>query len=101
MKKILFACLAASIMFASCKNSTNQAQNAEEKSAESGAAITFKKNSYDFGKIKQGDKVTHEFAFTNNGTEPLIISNATATCGCTVPEYPKAPVAPGESGIIK
>jgi hypothetical protein len=59
------------------------------------------KNSFDFGQVKAGTKVTHEFEFKNNGTSPLIISDAKASCGCTVPDYPKAPIAPGETGKIK
>ncbi len=63
--------------------------------------ITFEKDTFDFGKIKEGDKVEHEFNFKNTGKTPLIITNATPTCGCTVPEYPTKPIMPGEKGIIK
>jgi hypothetical protein len=63
--------------------------------------MKFEKESHDFGKIKTGDKVNYDFKFTNTGKSPLIISEAHATCGCTIPEWPKAPVKPGESGIIK
>ncbi|MFA9290536.1 MAG: DUF1573 domain-containing protein [Solirubrobacteraceae bacterium] len=56
---------------------------------------------FSFGEIKQGEIVTHDFSFINNGKIPLIISNATASCGCTVPEYPKKPILPGEIGMIK
>lgn len=62
--------------------------------------ITFKENSYDFGKIKEGDKVRHTFEFTNTGEAPLIIQNASASCGCTVPDWPHEPIAPGKSGKI-
>ena len=48
-----------------------------------------------------GDKVTHVFKFKNTGNEPLIISNAKGSCGCTVPEWPKDAIAPGKSGEIK
>ncbi|MGV3507759.1 MAG: DUF1573 domain-containing protein [Sphingobacteriaceae bacterium] len=106
MKKIVLTLLAASVVAISCNSNT--AKNTETDStanatavAEGNATISFEKNNYDFGKITETEKVTHEFKFINNGTEPLIISSATATCGCTVPEYPKEPVAPGESGVIK
>ncbi len=57
---------------------------------------------YDFGTIDQADgKVTHVFKFKNTGKEPLVISNAKGSCGCTVPEWPKEPIAVGESGEIK
>ena len=45
-------------------------------------------------------QVQHAFTFTNTGSEPLIISNAKGSCGCTVPVWPREPVAPGESGVI-
>lgn len=72
--------------------------NAQEQS---GAAITFKEKSIDFGDITQGDKVEHTFELTNSGSAPLIISNVAATCGCTVPSWPKEPIAPGKSAVIK
>ncbi len=64
-------------------------------------SIEFAKTEYDFGTVMEGEKVVHVYKFTNTGDEPLIISNAKATCGCTVPSWPKEPVAPGESSEIK
>ena len=63
--------------------------------------MTFEKVEHDFGKINQGDKVDYNFKFKNTGTADLIISSAKGSCGCTVPEYPKEAVKPGESGEIK
>jgi hypothetical protein len=63
--------------------------------------IKFEKELYDFGVITEGESVEHEFKFKNEGKTPLIISDATATCGCTVPEYPTKPIKPGDGGIIK
>ena len=63
--------------------------------------ISFKENSIDFGDIVQGQKVEHTFVLTNTGKQPLIISNVAATCGCTVPSWPKELVAPGKSAEIK
>ncbi len=62
--------------------------------------IAFDHDKFDFGTIKEGEKVRHAYAFTNTGTNPLMISDAIASCGCTVPSYPKTPVMPGESGEI-
>ncbi len=56
---------------------------------------------YNFGKITDGEKVEFSFRFKNSGHNPLIVSNATASCGCTVPEKPEQPVKPGETGFIK
>jgi hypothetical protein len=56
---------------------------------------------YNFGKITDGEKVEFSFRFKNTGNKPLIVSNATASCGCTVPEKPEEPIKPGETGFIK
>jgi hypothetical protein len=66
------------------------------------AVITFTEESYNFGTIaEKGGKVTHEFKFTNTGDANLVIVDAKAECGCTTPEYPKNPIAPGKSGVIR
>ncbi len=66
------------------------------------AQATFQKKKYDFGYIKEADGVvTCEFEFVNTGNEPLVILSAKPSCGCTVPEYPKKPIAPEGRGIIK
>jgi hypothetical protein len=81
----------------SSSNSTEGKANVDKATA---PIMTFAKESHDFGQINEGDKVVFDFFFTNTGKSALIISNATATCGCTVPEYPKQPLAPGKTGII-
>ena len=63
--------------------------------------ITFKETEFDFGDIKQGEKVEHTFEFTNTGEADLLISTARASCGCTVPEFTEEAVKPGKSGKIK
>ncbi|MCB0480727.1 MAG: DUF1573 domain-containing protein [Flavobacteriales bacterium] len=62
--------------------------------------LAWVKESHDFGKIKQHSENVHVFKFKNTGTNPLIIQDAQGSCGCTVPEYPRSPIAPGESGEI-
>ncbi len=64
------------------------------------AKIEFSEQSFNFGDIKEGDNAVHEFEFTNIGSEPLVISNVKASCGCTTPYWTKNPVAPGEKGKI-
>ncbi len=64
-------------------------------------AVNFPEMNYNFGKIKQDTKNTKIFKFTNVGSEPLIIENAVGSCGCTVPTWPKKPIAPGETGEIE
>lgn len=63
--------------------------------------LVWEQETYDFGTILEGDVVTKEFNFTNTGNAPLLILNATSTCGCTVPEWPKSPVPPDSTGSIK
>jgi hypothetical protein len=65
------------------------------------AAFKFNEEEFNFGTILQGAKVQHDFEFTNTGKDPLIISNAAGSCGCTVPEWPKEPIASGAKGVIK
>jgi len=60
--------------------------------------MEFEETTFDFGEVDQGDKIAHVYKFTNTGNEPLIIKNAKGSCGCTVPKWPKEPIAPGESG---
>lgn len=60
----------------------------------------FEEEVHNFGTIEEGPKVTHEFKFKNVGKEPLIITAARASCGCTVPQKPEGPVLPGEDGVI-
>ena len=70
--------------------------------ASSLAEMTFDKDVHDFGTIEYASNGTYEFKFKNTGTEPLIISDAKGSCGCTVPTYPKnIPIKPGETEVIK
>jgi hypothetical protein len=62
--------------------------------------IKFDKDTFNFGEVLEGEKVSHSFTFTNTGDNDLVISNARGSCGCTVPEWPKEPIAPGKSGKI-
>ena len=64
-------------------------------------SIVFKDSILHKGKIEEGQKLDVEFEFTNTGSEMLIIKNVSASCGCTIPEKPEAPIAPGQSGKIK
>lgn len=82
----------ASILGATSKNDI--AQEGEPK-------MEFAEKEFNFGEVIQKDVVEHTFEFKNAGDAPLVISNARASCGCTVPEWPKDPIAPGESGKIE
>lgn len=93
MKKLLVSCLMMLFAFAAVAQ--------EKAAAEKGPQITFQETEFNFGDIQQGDKVEHIFSFKNTGTAPLILSNVLTTCGCTAPEWPKEPIAPGKTAQIK
>ncbi len=105
MKKLFLGLLLAGTTLVACNQSkstdTANAEGATTTVNANAPVMKFELENQDFGKVKAGDKVTREFKFTNTGKSPLIISSATASCGCTVPEWPKAPVQPGEGGVIK
>jgi len=65
------------------------------------ASFKFAEETFNFGTIKQGDVINHDFEFTNTGKEPLVISSAAGSCGCTVPTWPKDPIAPGAKAVVK
>lgn len=62
--------------------------------------IEFAETTFDFGEVQSGDMIVHVFTFTNTGEEPLILSDAKGSCGCTVPQWPREPIAPGETASI-
>jgi hypothetical protein len=66
-----------------------------------GPGMVFENETIDYGTIDQNADGQREFAFTNNGNKPLIIMSATGSCGCTVPDAPKEPIAPGAKAVIK
>ncbi len=65
------------------------------------AVFSATEDSYDFGVITEGEKASHVFEFSNNGTEPLIINEVSASCGCTTPSFSRTPIAPGQKGSIE
>ncbi len=93
MKKFLLSLLVVAASTMSFAQSTAK--------VDSGAKIEFDKETHDYGTVKYGGDGTCVFTFTNTGDAPLIISNAKGSCGCTVPSWPKEPIAPGETGEIK
>jgi hypothetical protein len=95
MKKLFLSVIIAAGLMA-----CNQPEKKNIQYTTDGADIRFTKDTYDFGKIQQGEVVSYRFVFTNLGQSPLIVTNATATCGCTVPEWPKTPVLPGDTASI-
>lgn len=110
MRKIFLLAFAAATLAACQQTKPKTDQAAADTAAHTETAavaspdapvMSFESGMYNFGKIVHGEKVHHEYKFTNTGKTPLIITNATATCGCTIPEPPKEPIKPGASGVIK
>ncbi len=107
-KSILIVAIFSAFVFTSCKEnaadkvSEEKVVEAAERDANSGKypVISFEEKEFDFGTIDNGTNVEHVFKFTNTGEVPLVIVDAKSSCGCTVPSYPKHPVAPGEQGEL-
>ncbi len=111
MKKVIvLSILSLSLMTISCdenaakKIKSENLELAKERDNEikvGGAKIKFEKTEHDFGTINEGDIVDTVFSFKNSGKSELIITSAKGSCGCTVPEWPKEPIMPGEEGQIR
>ena len=123
MKTILLSGILL-VSLGSCQNSNKSVRDAAAQSLEEPAApqpgqsqdmvtpvqiptptgpvtsISFAEESFNFGTVTAGEKVKHIFKFKNTGNEPLILSDVRTTCGCTVPTWPREPIAPGKSGEI-
>jgi len=74
---------------------------AQDKPAVPQDSIIFASTTHDYGTIVQASDGSCEFKFTNKGKAPIVLNNVSASCGCTVPEWTRTPVAPGSNGTIK
>ncbi len=108
MKKLVIAVFMISLC--SCNNKeqdgtvgsdiVNNTASANGKTDADTPEIKFEEEEFDFGKITQGEIVSHAFTFKNTGNKNLIISGASGSCGCTVPQWPKEPIKAGETNKI-
>jgi hypothetical protein len=103
MKKTILSVsmVLGSLLFAGAQTTPGAAAPAATIAPTSTADIKFDRLEFDYGTLKQGGDPNGEFSFKNTGKEPLIISNCQGSCGCTVPSWPKEPIKPGASGVIK
>ncbi len=103
MKKI--AILALTFLFAisiySCRKKGNPYAGLPTSILKDTTTIEFSETAFEFDTINQGDSVVHIFKLKNTGDKDLIIGNAFGSCGCTVPEYPKDPIAPGKEAEVR
>jgi hypothetical protein len=106
MIRFVLICLVSTIFLFSCdvrrkdKVADDDLQRTEQALRDS-TTVELIDKTYNFGTITEGEKVEYNFRFKNTGKKPLIITNASASCGCTVPEKPEKPVMPGEISFIK
>ncbi|GAB4030650.1 DUF1573 domain-containing protein [Spirosoma jeollabukense] len=98
---LVVAVVAISVGQISCDN-RRQGESAQATASAKSPKIKFDQTGiYDFGTLTEGDTVEHVFSFTNTGEFPLIINNVTASCGCTTPDWPHEPVAPGTKSSVR
>lgn len=95
------AIVLTAVLFTSCgRGSSGESKNMPSDTT-GVAVITFTMLEHNFGAVKAGEKVGCIFPFTNTGDADLVLTSATASCGCTVPKYNKKPVAPGDAGTVE
>ncbi len=99
--KRLFSLSVLFAFFALTAFAQNSGSAADAPATQDGPVATFETIEMDYGVIERGSDPLRIFKFTNTGNEPLEITHAKGSCGCTVPEWPKQPIFPGESGEIK
>lgn len=88
--------------FAQTEETTKKAEaQQEQQETVEGPMLKFEATTVDYGEIEQNSDPYRVFKFTNVGSEPVVIKNAKGSCGCTVPDAPKEPILPGETGEIK
>ncbi len=96
--------ISASFLFFACgeegEASIEKVDLAKVETTTGGPEIVFAEEVWDFGQVKTGDSVVHQYVFKNTGDQPLIIAQAKAGCGCTITDKPTDPILPGESGAI-
>ena len=106
MTKIIYTTILL-LALVSCDQRSRETKNLNTSAIETDQTsnkepiISFDKKTWDFGTITDGEVVEHTFRFTNTGTSDLVISSASASCGCTIPNWPKEPILPGNSGEIE
>jgi len=82
-------------------NNPHSAAGMDTVAAAMKPVMEFKDTLHNFGNIKEGEAVSYEFSFANTGKTPLIITSASGSCGCTVPDYPHDPILPGQAAVMK
>ncbi|WP_396167793.1 DUF1573 domain-containing protein [Flavobacterium sp.] len=110
MKKIIALSIALlGFTFSNAQETSKATKSAKKTTAKTtapalpkveGAGMVFATETIDYGTVAHNADGKREFTFTNNGNKPLILTNVGSSCGCTIPAYPKEPIAPGAKGVI-
>lgn len=101
IRNLIFILCCLIFVFQSCGGNANQQQQTSEVDTAEYPLIVFDTTVYNFGKILEGEQVSYKFDFVNAGKKDLVIEKIETSCGCTVPEYDKKPVKPGERGFVR
>ena len=98
---VMFSCKEGNATSKVKKENVVKAEKRDNDISKGAPVVSFDRTEHDFGTVNEGEIVETSFVVTNSGKSDLVITNAKATCGCTVPVWPKEPVAPGKSAEIK
>jgi hypothetical protein len=102
--KELFVILSFAVMITAlnCTGGSGKEQSSGEMASDTaGAEIVFREYEHDFGKVKEGEKISYQFVYENKGQGSLVLKAVSTTCGCTVPKYDRKPVPPGAKGSVE
>ncbi len=103
-KYILFLLVSVAVVSCNARRKDKIADDTETQKAlalKDSTTVQVIDTAYNFSPVMEGEKVVYNYRFKNTGTKPLVIVEATASCGCTVPQKPERPILPGETGFIK
>jgi len=103
-KYILFLLVSGTLISCDVKRKDKNAIDADIQkvlASKDSTTVQIIDTAYNFGKVTDGEKVAYSYRFRNTGTKPLVVVQASASCGCTVPQKPEKPIMPGEIGFIK
>lgn len=105
MKKVFYLLACSTLLLGACGGNTQSSKKGPgtpvTEIKKGTPTIAFEEMEHSFGNVVEGEKVEYSFKFTNTGDAPLVITDATSSCGCTVPDWPKEPIQAGKSSYLK
>lgn len=103
-KALIVVCILCTLFSCDIRNNRDKSElqaSGKNRHFNDSTSVQMIDSVYNFGKVTDGENVVFSYRFRNTGTKPLVVSSATASCGCTVPEKPEEPIKPGETGFLK